>query len=90
MVVSRPSPTRSQHMELYQADLRAGEAIKGAAYAVAYLDGVTVALVVGGVVALIGAGLAWILIGRRDPMRTVFDMQDEREAGGQASAEAAD
>ena len=41
---------------------------------------VVAATVIGiaGVVAVIGAGLAWWLIGPRDPIQTVFDMQDER------------
>ena len=55
------------------------EPIKRAAYSVAYMDGVVVALVLSGVVGIGGAILAWVLIGRRDPIKTVFDMQDERE-----------
>jgi hypothetical protein len=38
-----------------------------------------VALVISGVVGLIGAALAWVLVGQRDPLETVFDMQDERQ-----------
>lgn len=64
--------------EVYAATLEGSEPIKGAAYSVAYLDGVTAALVLSGVVGVLGAALAWFLIGRRDPMGTVFDMQDER------------
>ena len=30
------------------------------------------------VVGVLGAGLAWFLIGRRDPLHAVFDMADER------------
>jgi hypothetical protein len=52
---------------------------KSAAYAVAYTDGVVVALLASGVVGVAGALLAWLLIGRRDPIQTVFDMQEERE-----------
>jgi MFS family permease len=65
--------------EVYAATLEGAEAIKGAAYSVAYMDGVIVALALSGVVGLLGAGLAWVLIGRRDPLQAVFDMQDERE-----------
>lgn len=74
------------YKELYQAGLRQSEPVEVAAYAVAYLDGVTVALVIGGAVGLLGAGLAWWLIGRRDPIQSVFDMQDERLAAGQGDA----
>mgnify|MGYP001820453898 CR=1 FL=1 len=52
-----------------------------AAYAVSYVDGVTAALLLSGIVALVGAALAWFLIGRRNPMNTVFDMQEERQGG---------
>jgi hypothetical protein len=45
---------------------------------VAYVDGVGAALVVSGIVGIGGALLAWFLTGRRDPLRTVFDLQDER------------
>lgn len=68
--------------EVYQTTLQDAQPIEHAANAVAYLDGVTVALVISGVVGLIGAGLAWILIGPRDPLETVFDMQDERQTSG--------
>jgi MFS family permease len=53
--------------------------VKSAAYAVAYTDGVIIALLASGVVGVAGAVLAWLLIGRRDPIQTVFDMQEERE-----------
>jgi DHA2 family multidrug resistance protein-like MFS transporter len=54
-----------------------------AVFASAYLDGVVVALVVSGVLGLIGAAFSWFLIGPRDPLRTVFDMQDERTVAGE-------
>ena len=65
--------------EVYAATLEGAEPIKGAAYSVAYIDGVITALALSGVVGLLGAALAWVLIGRRDPLHAVFDMQDERE-----------
>jgi len=65
--------------EVYAATLEGADPIKGAAYSVAYLDGVTGALILSGVVGIGGALLAWFLIGRRDPIQTVFDMQDERD-----------
>ena len=78
--------------EVYAATLEGAEPAKAAAYSVAYLDGVTVALAVSGVVGILGALLAWVLIGRRDPIQTVFDMQEERRAasdpGPSASAPA--
>jgi len=43
-----------------------------------YIDGVQAALIVSGVVAVGGAVLAWLLIGRRDPIGTVFEMRGER------------
>ena len=47
-------------------------------YTIAYFDGVQAALLLGGLVGIGGAALAWSLTGRRDPLRSVFDMQDER------------
>ena len=64
--------------EVYRASLEQAEPIKRAAYSVAYMDGVVVALVLSGIVGIIGAGMAWLLMGRRDPINAVFDMQDER------------
>lgn len=69
--------------------------VKAAAFVTTYFDGVTTALVVGGIVGIAGAALAWFLVGRRDPLRTVFDMRDEREVpaapagSGDGSAEPA-
>jgi hypothetical protein len=69
-----------------------GSAIQGVAlqklpaYATAYIDGVVVALVASGVIGIAGAVLAWFLTGRRDPLHTVFDLQDEREATVSESA----
>jgi MFS family permease len=68
--------------EIYDASLAGAEPIKNAAYSVAYMDGVVVALVISGVVGIGGAILAWILVGRRAPIEAVFDMQDEREEEG--------
>lgn len=69
-----------------------GSAIQGVAlqklpaYATAYIDGVVVALVASGVIGIAGAVLAWFLTGRRDPLHTVFDLQDERETTVSKSA----
>lgn len=75
--------------DAYGATLQGSDTLKEAAYMVAYLDGVTVALMVSALVAALGAILAWILIGRRDPIKTVFDMQDEREKAAGEQAEPA-
>ncbi len=64
--------------EVYRASLEGAEPIKRAAYSVAYMDGVAVALVISGVAGVGGAILAWLLMGRRRPIEVVFDMQDER------------
>lgn len=57
------------------------------AYVSAYVDGVAVALLVCGLVGLGGAALAWVLIGRRAPLETVFDLEEERRPDtGEAGA----
>jgi hypothetical protein len=65
--------------EVFAGSLKGAEPIKNAAYGVAYIDGVVVALVISGIVGIAGAVFAWFLTGRRDPLETVFDMQDERD-----------
>jgi MFS family permease len=47
-------------------------------YVSSYLNGVQAVLLVSGIVGMVGALLAWLLVGRRDPLVTVFDMRDER------------
>jgi hypothetical protein len=73
--------------EVFDASIDSAEPIKRAAYSVAYMDGVTLALVISGVVGIGGAVLAWILIGRRNPIETVFDMREERAATPTDTAE---
>jgi len=65
--------------QLMEASYQDPEPLRRAAYSVAYLDGVTWALVISGIVGIGGALLAFALMGRRDPIKAVFDMQDERE-----------
>ncbi len=65
--------------EVLQAAVEGADPLKGQTYASAYIDGVEVALVVSGVIGILGAILAWFLVGKRDPLHTVFDMQDERD-----------
>jgi hypothetical protein len=43
-----------------------------------YVEGVQAALLLSGIVAIGGAILAWVLIGKRDPIGTVFALKDER------------
>jgi DHA2 family multidrug resistance protein-like MFS transporter len=67
--------------EVIAAALVDAPAAKASAYITAYLAGVELALVASGIVGIVGAGLAWSLTGRREPLRTVFEMQDERDGG---------
>ena len=48
------------------------------AYADAYLVGVRWALFLGGMAAVVGGAVAWIFLGRRDPLGTMWDHRDER------------
>ena len=49
-----------------------------AGFAAAYVTGIRVALLLGGLVAVAGGALAWALLGRRDPLTTVYEHRDER------------
>ena len=49
-----------------------------AGYAVAYVAGVRTAILLGGIGAVLGGTLAWILLGRRAPLTTVYALRDER------------
>jgi DHA2 family multidrug resistance protein-like MFS transporter len=49
-------------------------------YLDAYVSGIQVAFVFGAVVAVAGGSLAWLLLGRRDPLGTVYEHMDERAA----------
>ena len=49
-----------------------------AAYAAAYTDAVRTVMLSTGVVTLVAAPIAWFAIGRRDPLRTVWEHRDER------------
>jgi hypothetical protein len=57
-----------------------------APYLDAWLGGIRVVLVGGGLLALGGAALTWLTLGRRDPLRTVYEHPDE--AAGTASPRA--
>jgi len=47
-------------------------------YLDAYTSGVRLALVFGAAVAIIGGLVAWLSLGRRDPLATIYEHQDER------------
>lgn len=65
--------------ELIQAALDGAEAAKEQAYAEAFAQGVEIALFVSGIVAIVGAIVGWFLVGKRDPIETVFELREERE-----------
>jgi MFS family permease len=52
-----------------------------APYVEAYSVGIRVALVFGAVVAIAGGLVAWLSLGRQDPLATVYEHRDERGAG---------
>jgi hypothetical protein len=49
-------------------------------YLDAYAAGVRAAFGLGGVAAVVGGAIAWLALGRRDPLVTVWEHSDEREA----------
>jgi MFS family permease len=58
--------------------LGAANAADLSAYRDAYLVGVQVVMVGTGLVALVGGAIAWALLGRRNPLQTVYELRDER------------
>lgn len=55
-------------------------------YDAAIVQGLRMSHLVPGLVALVAGGIAYLGLGRRDPVRSVFDYADERAAGPGASA----
>jgi MFS family permease len=53
-----------------------------APYKAAYFAGVQVALLAGGVAGVVGSAVAWLTLGRRDVLQTVYEHRDERGAAG--------
>jgi MFS transporter, DHA2 family, multidrug resistance protein len=49
-------------------------------YKAAYFAGVQVALLAGGLVGVVGSLVAWLTLGRRDVLQTVYAHRDERQA----------
>jgi hypothetical protein len=49
------------------------------AYAAAYTEAVRTVMFSTGILTLLAAPVAWFLIGRRDPLLTVWQHQDERD-----------
>ncbi len=47
-------------------------------YALFYLDGLRVAMLAGGLVAVVGSAVAWFGIARGNPLETVYELRDER------------
>jgi len=48
-------------------------------YLDAYAAGVRAAFGLGGIAAVVGGAIAWVALGRRDPLVTVWEHRDERE-----------
>lgn len=53
-----------------------------AAYATAYTDAVRTVLFLTGVFTIVAAVITWFLVGRRDPLTTVWEHRDERPSPG--------
>jgi hypothetical protein len=50
-----------------------------APYIDAYAAGIRAALALGGLSAVVGGAIGWVLLGRRDPLTTIYESRDERE-----------
>ena len=51
----------------------------------AYLAGIRASLVLGGAAAILAGAAAWLLLGRRDPLVTIWEHRDERDEGAGAA-----
>ena len=54
------------------------DAADAAPYREAFTTGVATALTASGIVVIVGGALAWLALGRRDPLATVYEHRDER------------
>ncbi len=68
------------NMPAYAVLVDGVQASDAAAYAAAYTDAVRTVMFSTGILTLLAAPIAWFLIGRRDPLLTVWQHQDERDA----------
>jgi hypothetical protein len=66
------------NMPTYGALVGGIEPSDAAAYAAAYTDAVRTVMFSTGIVTLLAVPIAWFLIGRRDPLLTVWQHEDER------------
>ena len=57
-----------------------------ASYGAAFIEASRESLLVTGVLALLAAPIAWVLLGRRDPLTTVWDHAEERPEAATSSA----
>ena len=48
-------------------------------YVDAYVSGVRAAFELGAAIGIVGGAIAWVALGRRDPLATVWEHRDERE-----------
>ena len=48
-------------------------------YVDAYVAGIRAAFGLGAVIALVGGAIAWLALGRQDPLATVWEHRDERD-----------
>jgi hypothetical protein len=62
----------------FQSVAQAVQPAELADYRTAYFAGVQVALLAGGVAGVVGAVVAWVTLGRRDVLQTVYEHRDER------------
>ena len=62
----------------FDAVIRAVQPGELAVYGAAYFTGVQVAMLAGGVIAVAGSAIAWMTLGRRNPLQTVYEHRDER------------
>jgi hypothetical protein len=69
-VVGTPALAGLTHA-VTQADL--------ASYADAYVAGMRVVLLLAGAAAVLGGVIAWLFLGRRDPLITIWEHSDERD-----------
>jgi len=63
----------------FKAVAKAVDPAQFAQYRAAYFAGVQVVLLAGGAVAVLGSVIAWLTLGRSNPLQTVYEHREERE-----------